>query len=66
MNWLESIRAAKGYSQKAVAEEAGISQPTYCNIENGNRGVSVEVAKKIARILDFDWTKFFEDSDESA
>jgi len=29
-------------------------------IETGERRLSVEIAKKIAEILGFDWTKFFE------
>ena len=66
MDWLEYIRLERGVSQKAVAEAVGISQPTYCNIEKGKRGVSVETAKRIAAVLDFEWTRFFEDSNESA
>ena len=30
-------------------------------IENGNANPSVKVAKKIAAVLGFDWTMFFED-----
>lgn len=29
--------------------------------QNGKANPSVEVAKKIAAVLDFDWVKFFED-----
>ena len=63
MDWLAAVREKKGLSQKDVAEAAGISTPTYCNIENERRGVSVPVAKKIAAFLGFDWTVFYE-SDE--
>jgi len=30
-------------------------------IENGNANPSVKVAKKIAAVLGFDWTRFYED-----
>ena len=60
MQWLEEIRVNKGMSQKAVAEAAKISQPTYCNIEKGKRGISVETARRIASVLGFDWTRFYE------
>ena len=41
--------------------QAGISAPSYCNIENGERRPTVENAKAIAGLLGFDWTRFFED-----
>ncbi|WP_298032122.1 helix-turn-helix transcriptional regulator [uncultured Dysosmobacter sp.] len=65
-SWLEKIRLERGISQKAVADAAGISQPTYCNIEKGKRGVSVETAKRIAAELGFEWTRFFDENSESA
>jgi len=33
-------------------------------IENGNANPSVKVAKKIAAVLGFDWTRFFDDEDD--
>jgi putative transcriptional regulator len=33
-------------------------------VENGNANPSVEVAKKIAAVLGFNWTLFFEDEGE--
>jgi len=65
MTWIEKIRLERGISQKAVADAAGISQPTYCNIEKGKRGVSVEAAKRIAAEVGFDWTRSFEETSES-
>ena len=44
--WLIAIRKEKGLSQVQVSEAVGISQPSYCNIENGERGIAVETAKK--------------------
>jgi transcriptional regulator with XRE-family HTH domain len=66
MEWLKAIRRKKEYTQNELAMLAGIAQESYSNIENGKRRPSVEVAKKIADALDFDWTLFFEDSKETA
>lgn len=60
MYWLEEIRKDKKISQKSVAEAVGIRQPTYCNIEKGKRRPGVDVAKRIARVLGFNWTQFYE------
>ena len=66
-DWLKAIRENKGLRQSAVAAAVGISQPSYYNIENGERRPSVETAKKIANTLGFDWQLFYpDDPDESA
>lgn len=59
MNWLIKKRNEKGYTQEEVANRADIARTTYAMIEQGNRHPSVPVAKRIARVLDFDWTLFF-------
>ena len=61
--WLAEIREAKGLSQYKAAELAGISQSYYAAIETGGRGkpLSVDIAKKIAEALDFDWQLFYPD-----
>ena len=40
-----------------------VSQPAYSNIENGRRRPSPEVAQRIAKVLGFDWTLFFVDTE---
>ena len=40
-DWLIAIREELGYSQKRIAELANISQPSYCNIEKGDRNPAV-------------------------
>lgn len=47
-------------SQREVAERAGITQAFYCEIEKGKKKPSVDMAKRIAEVLGFEWTKFFE------
>lgn len=44
---------------REVAKQCGIDESTYCLIEHGKRNPSVKTAKKIAKVLDFDWTAFF-------
>lgn len=56
---VKKAREAKGIGQNALANETGVTQQYIWLIENGQRRPSVEVAKKIAEVLDFDWTEFF-------
>lgn len=64
--WLKDIRNNKGLSQYQVAEQANISQSYYAGIEAGVRGnkLPAETAKKIARVLNFNWIRFYENNDE--
>lgn len=66
MDWLKKMRADANMTQQQVGEKAGITQQHYNFIEAGARRPSVEVAKRIAAVLGFDWTRFFEDRSESA
>lgn len=63
--WLAEVRKSKGLSQQAVADAADISQPYYAGIELGTRGkpLAVPIAKRIAKVLGFAWTRFYEDED---
>lgn len=60
-NWLIALRELKGLSQKAVSEAIGVAQPTYWEYEHGDSTPSVPIAKKIAAVIGFDWTLFYED-----
>lgn len=59
-NWLKELRQAAELTMKQLAEKAGISECYYSQIENGHRSPAVNVAKKIASVLDVPWEKFFE------
>lgn len=59
--WLIGIRKARGMSQKEVADAVGIAQPSYWQYEAGHATPRPPIAKKIAKLLGFDWTLFFED-----
>ena len=58
--WLIEARKKKEFSQNEVATKCGISRQYYNFIENGERNCPVDTAKKIAEVLGFAWTKFFE------
>lgn len=62
--WLYSLRKDRGFTMLEVAETSSISESYYSLIENGNRDVPVHTAKKIAKTLDFEWTRFFEEEIE--
>ena len=65
---IKEARIKLGISQKEAADMVNVSQPAYSNIENGRRRPSPEVAQRIAKVLGFDWTLFFVDTepDENA
>ena len=65
--WLKELREQSGLSQCSVAEKSVISQNYYSAIETGERGkpLNVDVAKKIAEALHFDWTRFYENEKEA-
>ena len=59
--WLKDIREERHMSQLEISERVNITQPSYSNIEAGRRNPSIEAAKKIADVLGFPWTRFFDD-----
>ena len=64
--WLREYRIKSGLSQKKVAVKAGVSCQFYNYVEHGTRRPSYEVAKRIATILGFEWTLFFETESKGA
>jgi putative transcriptional regulator len=55
-------RKKKSMTQQNVADKAKIARSTYAMIESGERNATVSNAKKISKVLGFNWTIFFEDS----
>jgi len=55
------MRIQQGLYQSQVAKMAGITAQSFSYIELSERRPSVDVAKKIAKALGFNWTRFFED-----
>ncbi|EAC4797929.1 helix-turn-helix transcriptional regulator [Listeria monocytogenes] len=60
-SWLKELREQKAYTQEEVAKKAGVERTTYASIEQGRRNPSVSKAIRIASVLDFDWTIFFDE-----
>lgn len=58
--WLIALREEKGMTQGQVAAAAGIAQPSYYEIEKGISNPRPETAMRIAAVLSFPWTKFYE------
>ena len=63
-SWLKKLRHESNLTQEQLAKMAGISRTMITEIENGNANPSVKVAKKIAAVLGFDWTRFYDEYDE--
>lgn len=59
--WLRELRGDK--TQQEIADELGIARAYYCQLENGQRGISVSLARELAEKLNIPWTYFFDDSD---
>lgn len=56
-NWLIALRGER--TQEEVAASVETHRAHYSHIENGTRTPSVELAKRIGKELNFDWTIFF-------
>lgn len=59
---VRALRKKKGLRQTDLAHAANISQPQVAKIESGAQKPSVKVAKRIAEVLNFDWTEFFKET----
>jgi putative transcriptional regulator len=62
--WLKELRQRSNLTQEQLAKMVGISRTMITEIENGKANPSVKVAKKIAAVLGFNWTRFFDDEDD--
>lgn len=56
--WLVEKRAHE--TQTTFGKKLGISQSYLVKLEAGTQNPSVPLAKRLAKILDVDWTRFFE------
>lgn len=59
--FLKEKRISKKLTQKELATLCGVKRTTITEIENGNSRPSIDTAKAIAKVLGFNWTKFFDD-----
>lgn len=56
---LKKIRVDQGMTQEQLANKVGVVRTTISNIECGLTLPSVQTAKLIAEILNFNWTDFY-------
>ncbi len=61
MDWLREKRKELGMTQDEVADLAGINRATLSKLETGEANPSVKLAQKLGLLLDFDWTRFYEE-----
>ncbi len=59
---MKEKREVKGLTRAQLGHLCGISEQFVYYIETGGRRPSPKIAKKIAIILEFEWTKFYDDS----
>lgn len=57
---LREKRIKKGYTQAELGEKVSVSESSICLYESKKRLPSVQVAQRIAKVLGFEWTEFFE------
>lgn len=62
LKWLVELRGDR--SQYELSKEIGIPQTTYARIEVGSRNPSINMAKKIAGHMWFEWTKIYETNEQ--
>ena len=60
---IRNIRMEKGMTQQELADLVGLDRTTITKIENG-AAPSIDTAKKIAAVMGFDWTRFYEDEED--
>lgn len=57
---IRALRAAKGWSQEALALEAGLHRTFVAHVERGARNISVNNIERIALALDVSVSRLFE------
>lgn len=61
MNEMKRKRLSSRLTQLQLAKMIGTDRTTVTKIENDYSFPSIHTAKKIARVLNFDWTLFYKD-----
>jgi len=63
--FIQQLRKKYNLTQEFLASELGISRPTYLQIEQGERDLTIPEARKIADIFNIDFNSFLESKDSS-
>lgn len=56
---LKELRENAGLTQEKLAAQVGVCRTMIANIERGSVRPSVKTAKKLGKILNVEWFKFF-------
>jgi len=56
--FIYKMRKKNNLTQEFLANKLGVSRPTYCQIENGERDITVNEAKKLADIFGIQFNDF--------
>ena len=62
--WFKEARTSKNMTQADLAKQCEISRSFITEIENGKANPHVDNAKKIASVLGFSWTRFYDEESE--
>lgn len=57
---LNELIIMKGFSKVDFGKEISLSQPMVVQITNGDRNPSPKTAKRIAEVLECEWSELFE------
>ena len=60
---LKKRRIAKGLTQKSLAKMAGVRQCQISKIERGLSSPRLKTAKRIAKVLEVNWSEIYEEDD---
>lgn len=61
MNKVKQIREAKGITQDELASALGLTRQAISAYEVGSCKPSIEIAKRMAQVLECEWPDFFDD-----
>jgi transcriptional regulator with XRE-family HTH domain len=57
---IQRYRKMQNLSQESLARKSGIDRTYMCDIEKGNRNISLRIIEKISKALDINITKLLE------
>lgn len=61
MCMLKRLRVEKNMSQNDIAAKIGVTAATICRYESGKRKLSLDIAKKLAEVLEIPWQQLYEE-----
>lgn len=62
---IKKLRESKEMTQNEFARLIGVDRSAVAKWETGKARPSVETAKRIAAVLEFEWTRFFEEDTQA-